>query len=244
VGFNPEKVHENLNSDSSDELMIAQEQGVILKKGLLKSLQGTLIFTTSRLIFSCGNENVEQVSDESDNFVVDIQGESGVLVYSDVESLTSIPPSPSNLFIPISSIKSTTGHRGIGVMPRLKVTWIEDSNEKQAEFEQTLTGEKTKRNLNDWAELIQKLKSGNLKLKKLPPPPSKDSLEGKVAYVMGDMQEKGVLEIEQEVEQEFKMDLDPDQIEKVCDGLVSIGFLVQVGDPTGDKFYRKASPID
>jgi hypothetical protein len=234
--------------------MIAQEQAVVCKKGLVKSVQGTLILTTNRLIFSCGAEKIEsmskdtrnerasdKVSDETDNIALGFQGELGILSYSDVESLSSIPPDPSNIFIPISSIKSVSGHKGIVGMPRLKVKWAEGNVEKEAEFEQTITGKK--RNLSEWAELILGLQSGTLHIADLPKIPPVDTLEGKVAQVMGDMQEKGIFEIEQQVEREFELDLDPDAVEQACEKLVSLGVLTRAEDSSGEAFYRKVSPI-
>ena len=134
--------------------MIAQEQAVVCKKGLVKSVQGTLILTTNRLIFSCGAEKIrehvkrhserasasDKVSDETDNIALGFQGELGILSYSDVESLSSIPPDPSNIFIPISSIKSVSGHKEWSACRALKVKWAEGNVEKEAEFEQTITG--------------------------------------------------------------------------------------------------------
>lgn len=236
--------------------MIAQEQGVLCKKGLIKSVQGTLVLTNLRLIFACGAENIEsfdnqvdskeptskKLSEETKNLALDLQSEGGILVYSDIDSLTSIPENPSNLFVQLSSIKSVSGHKGIAGMPKLKVSWLERAETKETEFEQTITG--GKKNLADWAEVIQSLKAGMLELRSIPEPPSKDSLEGKVALVMGDMQEKGLFEIQEEVESRFKVDLDPDELERACENLVSKGYLIKEPDSTGDDFYRKAPPFE
>jgi hypothetical protein len=238
------------------ELMIAQEQGAVWKKGPVKSIQGTLVLTSARLIFSCGNENIESFANQSDrgeptsrkfsddvkNVALGIQAEEGILVYSDVESLSSIPGNPSNLFIQLGAIESAAGHAAIVGMPKLKVIW-NDGSRREAEFEQTVTGGR-KRKLSEWADIITGLKTGTTKIRPLPEPPQKDSLEGKIAFVLGDMQEKGLFEIEEEVETQFKIDADPDQIQSACESLKDQGILVREGDSTGDPFYRKKSPIE
>jgi hypothetical protein len=246
----------DLHLSGDSEVMIAQEQAVICKKGLLKSVQGTLILTSTRLIFVCGAEDIEsftsqvekkepvskKISDESRNFALDLEDQGGILVFSEVDSLESIPASPLNLFIPISDIKSVSGHHGIAGMPNLKVEWSESDKDRQNEFEQTLTGGRRKP-ISDWKELIQKLRDGTLKLRTNIPSPPEETLEGKVAIVMGDLQEKGLIEIEEQVERMYKIDLDPDEIQQACEKLVSQGFLAEQKDSSGDTFYWKISPI-
>ncbi len=236
--------------------MIAQEQAVICKKGLLKSVQGTLILTSTRLIFACGAEDIEsftnqvdkkepaseKIADRSRNLALDLESQGGIVVFSDVDSLGSIPASPLNLFIPISGIKSISGHHGIAGMPNLKLEWSEAGRDRQSEFEQTLTGGK-KKPISDWKEWIQKLRDGSLKIQMTSPAPPEDTLEGKIAAVMGDLQEKGPLEIEEQVETIYKIDLDPDEVQHACEKLVSQGFLAVLKDSSGGTFYRKVSPI-
>ncbi len=57
------------------------------------------------------------------------------------------------------------------------------------------------------------------------------------------MQEKGVFEIEEETETQFKLDLDPDNVEAACEKLASMGFLDKTPDNSGEVFYRKISPL-
>jgi hypothetical protein len=213
--------------------MVAQEQGVLCKTGVIKSVQGTLILTNQRLIFVCGEEEVEELN---------VSPESGLLTYSDVDSLASIQPNPSNLSLSLSSIMSSKGHRGIG-HPRLEVSWQENTSKNVTEFEQTLTG-KGRMSLDKWADVIQKIKTGAIKLKAMPSVPSEQTLEGKIAVVLGDMQEKGLFEIEEQVESRFKIEADPDEIEQACEKLASNGILVALNDPSGEKFYRKVSPLE
>ena len=87
------------------------------------------------------------------------------------------------------------------------------------------------------------MKAGTQKLVSLPTAPSSDSLGGQIVHVLSDMQEKGIFEIEEAVETEFKVDLDPDVVQAECDRLASQGLLVRSPDSTGDTFYRRASQL-
>lgn len=222
--------------------MIIQEQSVLCKKGLVRTIEGTLILTSERLIFACDEEKLETESNEPRS--EKIQGDRGIVVFSDIASLAAILQNPSNLFVPISSMESVSGHRGITGMPNLKVSWVENGERKSAEFEQMLTGRSRKMNLNNWADLIEKLMSKSVDITSIPSPPPLDTTVGKVAYVMWDMQSKGILEIEQRTEEQFKVELDPDQVEAACQTLIAQGFLEKETDPSGDAFYRKRSPSE
>lgn len=247
-------------SEVGEEIIIAQEQDAVNKPihlGLNKEVEGTLILTNKRLIFACGDEKEEslqfdlkkdeslmqKLKDEVVNLEEDISGLGGPLTYTEVEDLQKIPPDPSNLLIPISSISSITSHKGLAGPPTLKVSWNDNGSVRSTEFQEVLTGPSRKKDLSSWAEVIRQLKSGSLVAKKLPSPPSKDTLEGKVAYIMNDMQDKGVMEIEERVEERFKLDLEPDEVEAACDKLVAQGLLDKIADESGDEFYRKRSPV-
>ena len=62
-------------------------------------------------------------------------------------------------------------------------------------------------------------------------------------HILADMQEKGVFEIEGEVEDEYKVDLDPDEVQAACDTNRSQGLVERIPDPSGDVFYRRLSPL-
>jgi hypothetical protein len=62
-------------------------------------------------------------------------------------------------------------------------------------------------------------------------------------HVLADMQEKGIFAIEDAVETEYKVDLDPDVVQSACDSLSSQNLLVRSPDSSGDAFYRRASPL-
>ncbi len=241
-------------------MIIAQEQDAVNKPihlGLEKEVEGTLILTNKRLIFACGGEKEEslqieigkdeplsqKVKDEIVNLEEDLVGTGGPLTYSEVEDLKDISPDPGNIFIPILSITSVAGHKGFIGLPKLKVTWEDGDKIKTTEFQEVLSGPSRAKNLSDWAEIIEGLRSENIIIKRLPNPPSKDTLEWKIAYIMGDMQDKGVVEIEEQVETKFKLDLDPDVVEMACNRLVETGYLDKITDEGGDDFYRKRSPI-
>lgn len=61
--------------------------------------------------------------------------------------------------------------------------------------------------------------------------------------ILADMQKKGVFEIQQEVEEQFKLKLDPDNVQAACDRLVRSGLLQRMPNPSGDAYYQKRSPL-
>lgn len=223
--------------------MLAQEQGVVMREaGAAKELEGqlggelegTLLLTNHRLLFVCSNEQED-----------DVRGGLGTmrLVYSDVEDLASIPGGENNVFIELTSISSVKGHTGHVTKPSLEVKWQEGTGEKGRVFIEHLTGRSRRRNLNDWAKVMERLKTGEQKLVQLPQPPTTDTLDGKVYRVLADMQRKGVFEIEEEAEKQFGSKLDPDDVQAACDRLVNSGLLKKIPDPSGDNYYQKCSPL-
>lgn len=223
--------------------MLAQEQGVLarrvgLRSGLesefgLAEKEGTLVLTDRRIIFACG-------SGREENIPVGTFGRL-FLVFTDVEDLDSIPPDPSNLEIPISSVSSVEGVRRDLARPGLRVTWMQGAAVRSVDFTQRLTGRRA-RNINDWVPAIQGLRAGTLKL--LPPvqPPDSATLEGRIFRVLGDLQEKGIFMIEDQVEREFGVKLDSEAVQAACERLVSLGIL-EVMEVGGDAFYRRRSPL-
>ena len=212
---------------SSQEIILAQEQSVLSKSGLGKEIQGTLVLTNRRLLFvSATTEDAPSI------------GLNAVSYYSDVEDLDSIGQNPSNISIPLGSILLTTGHAGLMTNPNLKVKYKDGSSEKDAEFIQTITGGR-KKNLNDWSKIIEDLQNGKVKIKIPSWLPDKNSLEGRIIDTLADLQEKGIFEIEKEIETRFKIDLDPDQVETACNSLVSKGIL----EKKAEDFYRLPSPL-
>ena len=200
--------------------------------------EGTLVLTNNRLIFACTNEKEE-----------DLPGENPLnptgkfrLIYSEVEDLASLPKGSPNVFIPLEAISSIKGHKGGLERPSLQVIWSDEHGEHNLTFTETLAGHR-KRNLNNWAEIVENLKSGKQKLVPIPAPPAIDTLEGRIAHVLADMQEKGVLQIEEDVEGEFEVDLDPDEVQAGCDKLAKQGILIRFDDNSGDVYYRMASPL-
>ena len=216
---------------ADQEIILAQEQSVTARSSFDKQVEGTLILTNQRLIF------VGAIQEESVQTGVGKDS----LRFADVDDLDSIPKNQYNLSIPLGQIDSDKGSH-IG-HPSLKIKWIGDSGEKHEEFVEQLTGGRGK-NLNDWASIIDKIKSGSMNVV-VPKtsPPGKDTLEGKILYALGDMQEKGSLEIEAQVEGMFKLDLDPDMVEAACKKLVEMGLVDLLPDSSGDNFYRKHSPL-
>jgi hypothetical protein len=232
----------------TDEVMLAQEQGVIMKGvGVKKEVEGefgfggeregTLILTDRRLIFVSTNEK------EDDFRIGRGRGATRMsIVYSDVEDLDSIPADPGNLFVPISSISSVKGYKMEVARPGLEVKWWEGSEEKGRVFTERVTGHSRRRNINDWATVIERLKAGDQKLIQIPEAPTIETLEGKIMRILSDMQWKGALGIEDAVESSFNIQLDPDEVQAACDKLCSQGLLKQKTE-TGIVFYQKCSPL-
>jgi hypothetical protein len=236
-----------LGDNSTPEVMLAQEQAVIrrgsgVRKGLEAAFgaggetEGTLVLTDRRLVYVHGNEKEESIR---------VGGFSAKRLYfSDVESLGSMQMDPASVAIPISKIVRATGHHGEAVAPKLEVSWTDDRGGAQTtEFVQQISGASRRRNLNDWAAVIEKLKASQMKIKPLPPAPTADSLEARIMGVLGDMQEKGLMTIESEVEERHKVDLDPDDVEAACEKLVAAGLILKPSARYEDVYYRKASPL-
>ncbi|MDA4115409.1 MAG: hypothetical protein OK442_02500 [Thaumarchaeota archaeon] len=232
--------------DSAPEVMLAQEQAVIrrgpgIRKGVEAAFgmggetEGTLVLTDRRLVYVHGSEKEESLR---------IGGFSAKrLFFSDVESLDSMPMDSASLEIQISVIAKVAGHHGEAIAPKLEVTWTEGGSNRATEFVQQISGASRRRNLNDWAKVIDKLRANQLKITPPPPTPESDTLEGRIMGVLGDMQEKGLLTVENEVEERYKVDLDPDVVEAACEKLVAAGLLVKGDARYEDVFYRKASPL-
>jgi hypothetical protein len=237
-----------LGQDSSaQEVMLAQEQAVIRRgPGIRKEIEaafgmggeteGTLLLTDRRLVYVHGNEKEESLR---------IGGFSAKRLYfSDVESLHSMPLDSESVEISISKIVKVAGHHGEAIAPKLEVNWIDDGGAaRTTEFVQQISGASRRRNLNDWAIVIEKLKAKQLKITPLPPAPSGDTLEARIMVILGDMQEKGLMTIEGEVEERYKVDLDPDDVEAACDRLIAQGLILKPVPRYEDVYYRKASPL-
>jgi hypothetical protein len=229
-----------LSQDS--EVILAQEEGVVLKDnvpGTMKNLVGTLVLTDRRLLF------VEADKEEEVNVGVSpVSGRYATVRYADVQDLSEVSANSNNLSIPLSSIQTVNGSGGILRPPELKVTCKASSGQlEHAMFSEELINDR-KKSLKDWAKVINGLNAGTIIPKKPSAPvPGVDSMEGKILHVLGDMQEKGQFEIEEETEKEFKIDLDPDQVEAACKKLSSMGFLDETPDNSGETFYRKRSPL-
>jgi hypothetical protein len=236
------KNREQIQMSQDVEMILAEEEDVVLKDnvpGTMKNLVGTLLLTDRRLFF------VEADKEDKENLPVGRGLFKITFRYADVHDLGEVSANPNNLSIPLNAIENVSGSQGIIHPPELKVSWKANSGQlERAVFTEELINDR-KKDLKDWAKVITGLKDGTLKPRKpSSPPPSPDSLEAKIMHVMSDMQEKGVLEVEEETEKEFKLDLDPDQVETICEQLAQMGFLNKYPDKTGDSFYRMKSPLD
>jgi hypothetical protein len=233
--------------DSKPEVMLAQEQAVIrrgpgVRKGVEAAFgmggetEGTLVLTDRRLVYVHGSETEEDLPVGA--------WSAKRLFFSDVESLDGMPLDSASVEMPLSQITKVAGHREVAVAPKLVVNWAGDSGEPlSAEFVQQITGGSRRKNLNDWAKVIDSLKKGQIRIAPLPAAPGDDALEGRILAVLGDMQEKGPLEIEEEVEEKYKVDLDPDEVEAACDRLAKAGLARKTTPKGEDPYYKKVSPL-
>jgi hypothetical protein len=228
-----------------EEVMLAQEQGVTMRAaGLKKELEGglggeamgTLVLTNRQLVFVTTHEREDDFRIGFSKFR---------FVYADVQDLNTVPHVPANLFIPLAKISSVTGHDGRGGLekPSLEVKWNDAGTEVGRVFIEGLKGRSRKKNLNDWAAVIEHLKAGVQKLVSIPKAPGIETLEGKVMMILADMQRKGLFEVENDVETAFKVKLDPDEVQSACDSLAHRGLVKRVPDSGGDIYYRKLSPL-
>jgi len=236
-----------------DEAILAEEQAVRARSsGLSKEVEaefgfggeseGTLVLTNSRLVYVKSAEIEEDL--QVTHIPSSIGGAGGrVILFSDVEELESIQPDPANLSIPLKSLSSVKGKKGMLGSPKLEVQWNTGSRMLKTEFVQQITGRSRKKNLSDWAEVVEGLKNGTLKLETLPPLPDRDSVERKILRVLGDMQEKGVLTITSGLQTQLGLKIDSDEVQSSCEKLVSEGFLSKSEEFKEDPFYRRISPL-
>lgn len=232
-------MNEGFLSDSS-ELILAQMQDVIVKDSLPgkpKDLVGSLILTDRRLVFVEANRE--------DNLYIGrgiISKRSETFRYADIDDLGEIASNQNNFSIPLKSVSEAIGSEGLLHPPELKVGWKDEAGAAaRAVFREELITRR-KKDLKDWARVILGLRDGRIVIRRPSTrPPSIDSLDGKILHVLGDMQEKGVFEIEEDAESAFKTDLDPDEVQAACDRLAVQGFLDKQEDSSGEAFYRKRS---
>ncbi len=227
--------------------MLAQEEAVInrgpgIRKGVEAAFglggetEGTLILTDRRLVYVHGDEKEEdlQIGALSKKR----------LFLADVDSLNSMKLDSASFEIPIPSIIKVSGHNGEAIAPKLEVKWTDKSGVvRETEFVQQITGGSRRKNLNDWPNVIEKLGAKEQKISVLPVPPDAGTLQGRILAVLGDMQDKGLLTIEDEVEERFGVDLDPDEVEEACQRLVAAGLVRKVAPQGEGPYFRKVSPL-
>ena len=229
-------------SAKSPEVILAQEQGAALsmtgKKKELEAefgvgeVEGTLVLTDQRLIFVCTDEKM---------VTLPVGLFQATLIFSEVEEVGQIPQKPPNIFVTISSITSVKAHGGRLERPGFELEWEDGGTGRP--FLVVQGEERRGKGLKDWVPIIENLRAGRQKLVTIPQAPPIDTLEGRVVRVLSDMQEKGVLEVEEEVEDQFKVDLDPDEVQAACDSMASKGIIRRYPDSSGDIYYRRASPL-
>ena len=228
-----------------DEIILAEEEAVINRGvGFVQEVEsgldlggeteGNLVLTNLRLVYVRGAEK------EVDLPLGTLSKKK--LYVSDVDDLDSIRSDPSNITIHISAISSVKGHHRPGAAPKLEVHWNEGV-QKSTEFVEQEIGTSRRRNLNDWAQVIERLRAGTQEITMLPPAPDRDTLEGRILLDLDDMQEKGLLTIEGDVEKKFEIDLDLDEVRAACDRLASQGLIRRTNPGEDGPFYVKVSPL-
>lgn len=234
-------------SSSSGEQILAQEQAVVNRpigiRGELETAvdvsgpetEGTLVLTSTRLLYVRGEEKREELPVGALT--------KKTIFFSDVESLGDIKYDEANLTMDLSSITKVTGRHSPGMSPKLEVRWNSGGIPKATEFAQVLTGGSRKKNLNDWAPVIERLRTGKMDVKAMAPPPDESTLEGKVLLALGDMQEKGLLTIESELEIRYKVELETDDLEAACEKLVLQGLIKDTSGKDEPPFYQKISAL-
>lgn len=234
-------------SSSSEEQILAQEEAVINRpvgaRGEVetafdlfeKETEGTLVLTTSRLLYVHGGETREDIP-------VGIVSKK-TTYFTDVEDLRNIPSDLYNLVIQLSSVTKVVGHHALASAPKLEVTWTAGGTSRTTEFVQQVTGGSRKKNLNDWASVIERLRTGNESVAPVAGSMDEGTLDGKVLHTLGDMQEKGLLTLESELETRYKVDLEPEDVEAACQRLVSKGLIKSTGAKDEPPFYQKVSPL-
>ena len=235
-------------SGDQPEVMLAEEQAVIHRGAGLKNeveaafgigeTEGTLILTNRRLIYA------HRAAEEEVDLPVGIFTYKSVFI-DDIEGLDSINNDSEGLEIPLSQVVRVEGHGGKdAIAPKLEVEYTAQSGETHwTVFVEQITGASRRNNLNDWPEIIEKLRAGQVKLVGLPDAPSETTLEGRIYRALGDMQEKGALTIEEEVEKRYNLDLDPDEVIVACNRLVGMGLIRKADTDEDDPFYQRISPL-
>ena len=168
-----------MEGNPSDEIILAEEEAVInhgvgavqeaeSDMDVGKQTEGNLVLTNLRLIYAHGAEQEMDIPVG----MPDPFGTLGKkkLFFSDVEELDNIPSDPFNIMIRISEITSIKGHRRPGFAPKIEVRWSTGGIDKKTEFIEQETGRSRRKNLNDWVQIIQRLKTGTQKITILPPP--------------------------------------------------------------------------
>jgi hypothetical protein len=234
-------------SSSSDEQILAQEEGVINRPAGVRGefetafdfsdeeTEGTLVLTTTRLLYVHGGETREDIP-------VGMMSKR-TTYFTDVEDLRDIPADLHNLTIQLSSVTRVVGHHAMAMSPKLEVTWTQGGTSRTTEFVQQVTGGSRKKNLNDWAPVIERLKAGKESVAPMAESPDDGTLDSKVLHALGDMQEKGLLTLESELELKYNVELEPEDVEAACQRLISQGLVRSTGGKDEPPFYQKVSAL-
>jgi len=253
---------------SAAEVILAEEQGASRNLGSLHKKSGTLILTNKRLVFMRGNKEIriEVVPEIWRDIVPNIfpSGLPAILGFAEVYDTAEIPSQMTfpDVSIDLASIISATPERPVDVTSfrrssRLVVSWNSSIETKIVEFEEHMSGRPRKINLNDWGDVIMKIKSGyfdNLIRELINSRNSSqlevNSIEANVYFLLGDLQSKSTVLLSKEMEERFATRIDFERIQQACDRLERLKLIAGTydtfwndGDLDRPPFYRKYPPL-
>lgn len=206
----------------------------------MKETEGTLLLTNRRIVYARG-DTTEKIEESVPAVPGGLSPGWKSIIYADVDEIDAIKPDPANISVDLARLTSAKGIKRMAQSPKLEIEW--DDRTKRTEFIQQVTGKSRRRNLNDWASVIERLRQGTQKIIELPPAPDGSTLEGRIFRLLSDYEERGPLTIELEIEKRYKVELEPDDVQAACEKLVSMGLVSKTVPPGEEAYFAKVSPL-
>ena len=178
------------------------------------------------------------------------------IYFSEIYDASEIPQdiwlsTSGSISFSLEDIDSATSEKRLLHKPTLKVVSNATDNRQPsiAEFQEQITGKRDCQ-LDEWAPLILKVKSGvlndkiHLALRLTSLYPSVQTLEGKVFYILGDLQRKNAYEISSQIEEKFNEHVSLQDVEIVCLNLSKQGWIDEMfRDYSLPLLYCRNSPL-
>ena len=179
------------------------------------------------------------------------------IYFSEIYDASEIPrdiglSTSGSISFSLEDIDSATSEKRLLHKPTLKVVSNATDNRQPsiAEFQEQITGKRDCQ-LDEWAPLILKVKSGvlndkiHLALRLTSLYPSVQTLEGKVFYILGDLQRKNAYEISSQIEEKFNEHVSLQDVEIVCLNLSKQGWIDEMfRDYSLPLLYCRNSPLE